>query len=807
MSEKHTDRADMTARRDDVARDGGRRREFPESADAMPGKRRGVSRGADLVLGARLAFAGGRDGWTRTVLTAVGVGIGVALLLLAAAVPGALQARHDRGDARDDTRFSAPPLHAGPGTVLVAQVDTSFRGTPVRGRLVRAEGPKAPVPPGVAALPLPGEVVVSPALRDLLGSPDGRLLAPRLGGARVSGTIGDAGLAGPNELAYYLGSGTLPAGRATRIDAFGGGGSPSSEYGPVLDVLIVIIFVVLLLPIAIFLGAAVRFGGERRDRRLAALRLVGADRRMTRRIAAGEAAVGAVLGLAVGGALFLAGRRLVPLVTLWNLSVFAGDVRPALPLVVVIMLAVPALAVVVSLATLRGVAVEPLGVTRRAVAPRRRLWWRLVLPGAGLALLLPLLGGLRQDGAARIDYQVAAGAVLLLVGAVTLLPWLIELVVGRIHGGPVGWQLAIRRLQLDSATSARLVNGIAVAVAGTIGLQMLFAGAQDLSTSATGHDVSRAQVMVHARPSSGAAPMAGLLRTTPGVAGAAGTLQAQATTKSPSAGEPVYTDLRIGDCASLAEFGTLGRCADGDVFLTRAGDGDAAARDAFRPGTRVSVGDGGPRWALPRGTRTVAAREDASGSIGDAILVTPGAIDAAGLPDLTSVTFVRLDPKDTDAVERVRNTVARADPLASVSTLSATEEATRFTGIRRGLYAGIVVTLLLISASMLVGILEQLREQRRLLAMLVAVGTRRGSLTWSVIWQTVIPVLIGLVLAVVFGLGLGLVLLRVVSMPLSVDWTVVGLSAGIGAAVVLLVTGLSLPALWRLTRPDGLRAE
>ncbi|BCB77419.1 hypothetical protein ACFQ1L_20735 [Phytohabitans flavus] len=56
---------------------------------------------ADLLMGARLAFAGGRDGWTRAVLTALGVGIGVAMLLLAAAVPGALDARQARGDARD----------------------------------------------------------------------------------------------------------------------------------------------------------------------------------------------------------------------------------------------------------------------------------------------------------------------------------------------------------------------------------------------------------------------------------------------------------------------------------------------------------------------------------------------------------------------------------------------------------------------------------------------------------------------------------------------------------------------------------
>ncbi|MEV6707011.1 hypothetical protein, partial [Micromonospora wenchangensis] len=38
---------------------------------------------ADLAMGARMAVTGGREGWTRALLTAVGVGIGVAMLLLA----------------------------------------------------------------------------------------------------------------------------------------------------------------------------------------------------------------------------------------------------------------------------------------------------------------------------------------------------------------------------------------------------------------------------------------------------------------------------------------------------------------------------------------------------------------------------------------------------------------------------------------------------------------------------------------------------------------------------------------------------
>ena len=72
-------------------------------------------------MGARFAVTGGRDGWTRAVLTAVGVGLGVALLLLAAAVPGALAARQARGDARDDLRRSAGQLPAAADTLLVGQ--------------------------------------------------------------------------------------------------------------------------------------------------------------------------------------------------------------------------------------------------------------------------------------------------------------------------------------------------------------------------------------------------------------------------------------------------------------------------------------------------------------------------------------------------------------------------------------------------------------------------------------------------------------------------------------------------------------
>lgn len=754
----------------------------------------------DLLMGARMAVTGGRSGWTRTVLTALGVGIGVAMLLLAAAVPGAIDARGARGGARSDMGPPGPALSAAANTLLVVPADTTFRDHPVRGRILHPEGPDAPLPPGLTTFPGDGEVVVSPALQQLLDSPDGALLAPRLGRARVIGTIGSEGLAGPHELAFYLGRDAVSVDRAMRLDRFGQSG-PSEEFSPLLWLLVVVVFVVLLLPVVVFLGAAVRFGGEQRDRRLAALRLLGADAGMVRRIAAAEAGASALLGLAMGGLFFLAGRQLAALVSMYDISVYPGDLRPAPWLVALVALAVPLLAAGMALLALRRVVVTPLGVSRQATPARRRLWWRLLLPVAGLALLQPL-ADVRTSRTVTTDGQVAVGAVLLLIGTVTLLPWLVDLLVRRLRGGPPPWQLAIRRLQLDSTASARLVSGVAVAVAGTIGLQMLVAGVQAEFRRPSGQDPARAQAAVWLdnppQPWQALDRIAGI----PGVTRSLGTLSFVAF-RAPAGPDTPPLEISVGDCAALAEYADLGGCTDGDAFV--------AWRDSpvpgVGPGTLIDLDADAPSWRVPAGTRAVSLRDDPTGGRANGLLVTPGALAHLPSRDATVIALVSLDPDDRDAVERLRSEVAGIDLSAAVLTLDATRESPQFANVRRGLLIGAVVTLLLIGMSMLVGVLEQLRERRQLLATLVAVGTPRGTLGWSVLGQTGVPVLAGLVLAAGIGVAMGAALLRMVGAPVVVSWPVVGLGVGLGAAVVLLVTGASLPVLWRLSRPDGLRAE
>ncbi|MFI9047607.1 ABC transporter permease [Streptomyces sp. NPDC053427] len=773
----------------------------------------------DLAMGIRFAAGGGREGWIRTALTALGVGLGVVLLLGAASVPHIMEHRQQRSQALMPAGMgdAAPTAR----TLVFANNETVFRTDRIGGMLLHPDGPDAPRPPGVAALPRQGEMVVSPALKDLLASEDAKLLRERLP-FRIVGTIGESGLVGPGDLRYYAGHWPLSVGSdALRITDFGQV-IEDRPLSPTLTILIIVACVVLLMPVAIFIATAVRFGGERRDRRLAALRLVGADVRMTRRMAAGEALFGALCGLLLGGVLFLVGRQLIAHVAIWDISAFPADVTPVPALAALVLAAVPVLAVAVTLVALRGVTIEPLGVVRNSTGRRRRLWWRLPLPVAGVALLL-LSGRPLPDGRVPHTTWIAGGAVLFLVGTTVLLPWLVEAVVARFRGGPVPWQLATRRLQLSSGAAARAVSGITVAVTGAIALQLFFAAVQDDYTKVTGQDSARAQldVSLPTKDIATTRKMIAEFRATKGVRGVIASVHSSASRPGPQRkGEDSVpsTEITVGDCATLRELAHTGSCTDGDVFVVRDGSGtvdDAYLARTARPGARVLLNRdprtdkpaGAPRlWTVPKSTRIVPSRKDPMGRLSFGIFATPGALDTATLDAPMARAMVQVDPRTPDAEEYARNTAARIDPAMDAYSLQNTSSDKQYASVRTGLLVASTATLALIAASMLVSTLEQLRERRRLLSVLVAFGTRRGTLGWSVLWGTAVPVALGLALSVVGGVGLGVVLLRMAGKG-GIAWSVVWPPAATGAALVLLVTALSLPPLWRMMRPDGLRTE
>ena len=403
-----------------------------------------------------------------------------------------------------------------------------------------------------------------------------------------------------------------------------------------------------------------------------------------------------------------------------------------------------------SLLALRRVVAEPLGVVRRAEGGRRRLWWRLLLPAAGLLTLATALGKDAGDA------------------------------------GAVAWQLAVRRLQLDPGGPARAVSGITVAVAGAIALQMVVTGVQEDFKTETRANLARATLHTTAHdPPLPAAAVAARLAAAPGA-------RSVAVVSDYGVADRPESTLHVAPCATLRELIGVERCADGDVFRTaRARPHLALTEDAT--------------WPVPETARTITPRRDPAGRLPGGVFATPGAVRGVELPAPRIGVFVRVDPRAADAVEQVRNASAAISPLLRVEQLRRTDA--QFDALRRAMLVGASLVLALIGCSLLLTALDQLRERRRLLAVLAAFGTRRSTLGWSVLWQSAVPVALGLGIAVLTGLALGALLLRTLDTAVHVGWVDVAGMAGVGAAVVLAVTAASLPVLLRTMRPEALRTE
>ncbi len=757
------------------------------------------------------------------------MGLGVAVLLLAASVPSMIQAR----DARFDARSGGFGEVAGPGpqTLLLHEHVGEFRGRPLTGLTLRPDGDRPALPPGIGEFPAPGEMAVSPALQELLESPAGDLLTPRLP-YRVGGVIGDAGLLHPGELVYYAHDPRLTAvGDSRRIAEFGSD-MQREPFDAVLLLLIVIACVVLLLPVGAFVATAVRLGGERRDLRLAALRLVGADIRMTHRIAAGEALAGSLLGLLLGAVFFRIGRDRMAGVEIFGYSAFPQDVSPATAIAALIVLLVPVSAVVVTLQAMRRIAVEPLGVVRGGATARRRLWWRLVLPSAGLLLLVPLFNSVAADQTEIDEWRITAGIVLLLVGVTAVLPWLVEVSVRRLRGGPLSWQLAVRRLQMDSGPAARAVSGVTVAVAGAIAAHTFLLGVGGDYTGDTGVAEGERRISIWASPldAAGAPETVARIEAVDGVLRSRVVVSDEARAADGTAGdgtagmEGMDGGFRVvvADCAVLGELMvTPGAvpCADGDVFLQEPRNAvSGRAAGVLRPGMEAELAGGGfpapdetetlprVRWRVPDDARGLPAADEEDLWV-PTVFATPAALDRTMLHDPAYEVIVWADESVPDVTEHLRNAVAGFGPVLTTWDEGPQEVGSRYDSIRRALYAGSVAVLLLIGGSLVISTVEQLRERRRLLSVLVAFGTRRRTLAASVLWQTALPVALGLALAVAGGFGLSTMLLSLVSRSFAVDWEVVGALTGLGAGIVFGATLLSLPPLWRMMRPSGLRTE
>ena len=172
---------------------------------------------------------------------------------------------------------------------------------------------------------------------------------------------------------------------------------------------------------------------------------------------------------------------------------------------------------------------------------------------------------------------------------------------------------------MSSGTAARMVNGIAVAVAGAIALQMLSRASRATTRrrparTFAGRDVGHRSGRRGARSEA-----AGKLARTEGVRTVASHCRPP-TRESAAKEAELSAAVTVGDCTALREVAELPSCKDGDVFAVQHAQYDNDTPKLARPGRTIyidpSYNGGGAAsqapFTLPHAIRKVEGREDPS---------------------------------------------------------------------------------------------------------------------------------------------------------------------------------------------------
>ena len=136
-----------------------------------------------IRLGLRLTLGSGREAALRVLVTAAAVALGVGLLLACLAGVNGLHAQTDRGAWLDTSAQASRPTSTSDRLWWLSSTD-QFGNQAIDRVDVAATGPNAPVPPGLAHLPGPGDYYASSALATLLRSEPANELSDRFPGRR-----------------------------------------------------------------------------------------------------------------------------------------------------------------------------------------------------------------------------------------------------------------------------------------------------------------------------------------------------------------------------------------------------------------------------------------------------------------------------------------------------------------------------------------------------------------------------------------------------------------------------------------------
>ena len=610
----------------------------------------------------------------------------------------------------------------------------------------------------------------------------------------LAGTIGAAALSGPDELAVYVGYppsslATVPGTSVvTAIQA-----SPGQEvFTPFFRYAFGVGVLAVLFPVLILISTATRLAAARREERFAALRLVGATPRDVSVIASVDSVVSALAGAVLGIGLFLAIRPALAGASLTGTRYFAATVTPTAWEYLGLLVAVPAASALASLAALRRVRISPLGVSRR-VAPPPPSAWRLVTLAAGVALFVT---GMLATTKKSIGAPAYPGLLVTMIGLVIAGPWLTAATArwcARVLNG-ASPLLAARRLADNPKAAFRAVRGLVLAVfLGTM-IGALVPTVESLEATPNAKALNHVLLDTFATQGpngfgAGLAPRAG------------GTLVSQLRTLSgttvyplyslPQAANPNYQGQYIGviSCSTLRQLAVLGQCAAGTQAV-QVNDGDLVYSDNPLNSTEAFAGPANPAY-----TGNLAALPV------QAVLVRVS--DAATLERVRTFLATHAPPDISDGPG-----VAATPPRTYAEAVAI--RSGRAQVIERLVYLAVALTMLVAGCSLAVALGGGLVDRKRPFTLLRVGGTPVRALYRVVFLEAAVPLAAATVVAAALAYGMSILTVLALAPP-GTPVPLLGhayyATMGAGLAIALVVIGVTLPLLKRMTSPDNARFE
>lgn len=399
------------------------------------------------------------------MLVALGVMIAVSLVLWLLAAPNGLQARADRTAWRDAS------MQNNNGVISVAPNRDSYQDKLIERFDVARTGQGAvPVAKGIPQFPEAGEVLLSPALLDLVRGTAPENLGNRFPGKQI-GVLGPEALKHADELVAIVGHEKVENGYPA-LGLTGGSGSYRDDFHGMLYLLTRVGLVVLVVPCLVLVASAARLTAAKRERRLAALRLAGASPWQVIVMTAIETAVGAVVGSVLGVLLAQPFSHITARIPWEGGTWYPGDFVPEPGVVTAVAVLAPVLVVAAAIMGLRRVVRQPLAAEEK----RKVRSWRLLSIAAAMGVFFfGILYAQESHGDSQFTVVLlglGAVALALVLAGPVVTAWVGRFFVGR-------WTrpstlLAGRRLAGDPVAAFRGSAGVVIAVfTGSMALTML----------------------------------------------------------------------------------------------------------------------------------------------------------------------------------------------------------------------------------------------------------------------------------------------------------------------------------------------